>query len=239
MELAVEDCLPVRAEGFDEDVFDGLVVLVTSVQLAAALRLAQMDPVGGAIAGALEARRFAERFQQNGTLAVALLPVVGELSLQAGEQVGRQRGETDPGQDEIAGVIDDQGQVAVAEILAALPDESDFARQVVVYLVSVWNVRRSTLSAVAEAAKPGRGEAMVGQVVQELLDEGKTEGRTEGRAEGRADSLTELLEHRFGQLPEAVLSLIASASQAELVTWFKAALDATSLVAVFEGHALD
>ena len=146
---------------------------------------------------------------------------------------------TDPGQDEIAGVIDDQGQVAVAEILAALPDESDFARQVVVYLVSVWNVRRSTLSAVAEAAKPGRGEAMVGQVVQELLDEGKTEGRTEGRAEGRADSLTELLEHRFGQLPEAVLSLIASASQAELVTWFKAALDATSLVAVFEGHALD
>ena len=141
--------------------------------------------------------------------------------------------------DEIAGVIDDQGQVAVAEILAALPDESDFARQVVVYLMSVWNVRRSTLSAVAEAAKPGRGEAMVGQVVQELLDEGKTEGRTEGRAEGRADSLTELLEHRFGQLPEAVLSLIASASQAELVTWFKAALDATSLVAVFEGHALD
>ena len=76
---------------------------------------------------------------------------------------------------------------------------------------------------------------MVGHVVQELLDEGKAVGLTEGRA----DLLTRLLEHRFGQLPEAVVSLIASASQAELVTWFTAALDATSLVAVFEGHALD
>ena len=105
MEPAVEDFLPVRTEGLDEDVFDGLVVLVTRVQLAAALRLAQMDTVGGAIAGALAARRLAESFQQNGTQAVALLPVVGELSLQAGQQVGRQRGETDPGQDEIAVVM--------------------------------------------------------------------------------------------------------------------------------------
>ncbi len=90
MELAIEGFFPVRAEGFDEDVFDGLVVLVTSIEFAAALRLAQMDPVGGALAGALEARRFAERFEQNWTHAVALLPVVGELSLEAGEQVGGQ-----------------------------------------------------------------------------------------------------------------------------------------------------
>lgn len=33
-----------------------------------------------------EARRFAERFRQNCTNAEALLPVVGELSLEAGEQ---------------------------------------------------------------------------------------------------------------------------------------------------------
>ena len=76
---------------------------------------------------------------------------------------------------------------------------------------------------------------MVGHVVQELLDEGEAVGLTEGRA----DFLTRLLEHRFGQLPEEVVSLIASASEAELVTWFTAGLDATSLVAVFEGHALD
>ena len=62
VELAIEDCFPVRAEGLDEDVLDGLVVLVTRVEFAAALRLAEMDPVGGAIAGAGEARSFAEGF---------------------------------------------------------------------------------------------------------------------------------------------------------------------------------
>lgn len=59
---------------------------MTSIELAAALRPAEMDPAGGTVAGAPEARRFAERFQQNWTNALALLPVVGELSLEAGEQ---------------------------------------------------------------------------------------------------------------------------------------------------------
>ena len=88
---------------------------------------------------------------------------------------------------------------------------------------------------------------MVGHVVQELLDQGETKGLAaglakglaEGRAEGLADSLTRLLEHRFGQLPEAVLSLIASASQAELDTWFTVALDAPSVGDVFPGLVLD
>ena len=62
MGLAVEDLLPVRAEGFDEGVLDRLVVLVTRIELAAALRLAQMDPIVGAIAGAGKARSLAERF---------------------------------------------------------------------------------------------------------------------------------------------------------------------------------
>ena len=41
IELAFEDCFPIRAEGFDEDVLDGLVLLVTRVEFAAALRLAE------------------------------------------------------------------------------------------------------------------------------------------------------------------------------------------------------
>ena len=65
-ELSIENGSPVRAEGFDEDVLDGLVVLVAGIELAAALRLAEMDPVGSAIAGALETWGFAERFQQYG-----------------------------------------------------------------------------------------------------------------------------------------------------------------------------
>ena len=55
-ELSIENGSPVRAEGFDEDVLDGLAVLVAGVELAVALRLAEMDPVRSAVGRALEAR---------------------------------------------------------------------------------------------------------------------------------------------------------------------------------------
>ena len=113
-ELSIENGFPVGAEGFDEDVLNWLGVLVMSVELAAALSLAEVDPVGGTIAGALEARGFAEGLEQHGADAVALLPVLGQLALEAGEQMRCQTGEANPGQDEIAGVIDDQRQVALA-----------------------------------------------------------------------------------------------------------------------------
>ena len=124
--LAIEGGFPVGTEGFDEDVLDGLVVLVASIEFPAALGLAEMDPVGGAVAGALEARSLAEGFQQDGADAVALVPVVRELSLEAGEQMGGQGGEADPGQDEIAGVIDNQGQVALAG--GGIPADETVAR---------------------------------------------------------------------------------------------------------------
>ncbi len=42
--LAVEDCLPVAAERFQEDVLHRLGVPVTDVELASALSLANVDP---------------------------------------------------------------------------------------------------------------------------------------------------------------------------------------------------
>ena len=57
---------------------------------------------------------FAESFEQDRANAVALVPVIGELPLEAGEQVGGQTGQADPGQDEIAGLVDNQGQVALS-----------------------------------------------------------------------------------------------------------------------------
>ncbi|MCY4189243.1 MAG: hypothetical protein OXD30_12245 [Bryobacterales bacterium] len=96
---------------------------------------------------------------------------------------------------------------------------------------------------------------MVGQVVQELLDQGYakayakaydeayaeayTKGYAEGYVEGLTYSLTCLLEDRFGQLPEALRNRIADASQGELRAWFTAALGASSLGTVFKGHALN
>ena len=46
---------------------DRLVVLVMSVEFAATLGLAEMDPVGGVVAGSLEARRFVQGFQRHWT----------------------------------------------------------------------------------------------------------------------------------------------------------------------------
>ena len=64
-ELSIENGFPVRGEGFDKGVLNGQFELVAGIELAAALPLAEMDPVGRAVASALEARGFAECFQRD------------------------------------------------------------------------------------------------------------------------------------------------------------------------------
>ena len=65
-------------EGLEQDVLDREGELLADIELAAALGLADMDPVDGAVAGALLARGFAEGLQQDGPNAVALPPVGGQ-----------------------------------------------------------------------------------------------------------------------------------------------------------------
>lgn len=48
------------------DVLDGLVVEMVTVELATALGLADVDPVGGTVGGAGEAITVDERFEENG-----------------------------------------------------------------------------------------------------------------------------------------------------------------------------
>ena len=111
------------------------------------------------------------------------------------------------------------------QVLAALPDGSEFEKQVLLYVMGVWEVQPPMLQVAAEQAKPGRGERVVGQVVQELIEEGK--------AQGLAGTLSELLEHRFGRLPSAIRLRIAAAAPTELNAWFTTALGARSLAEVF------
>ena len=122
-------------------------------------------------------------------------------------------------------------------VLAALPEGSEFERQVLLYGLGVWEVQPPKLQMAAEQAKPGRGERVVGQVVQELIDEGKAlgldEGKALGLAQGLAGTLSELLEHRFGRLPSSIRLRIAAAGPAELNDWFTTALGARSLAEVF------
>ena len=62
--LSIENGSPVRAKGSKENVLDGLVALAAGIELAAALRLAEMDPVRRAVASLAEALRFDKRLDQ-------------------------------------------------------------------------------------------------------------------------------------------------------------------------------
>jgi len=132
---------------------------------------------------------------------------------------------------------------ALEEMLAGLPDGTDYERQVVVYILNVWRVPEAVLREAAARAKPGRGEGSVGEVIQELIDQGMelgvAKGMRMGVAEGVANSLRQLLEHKFGSPPESVLRLVAEASPPQIDAWFMAALDARSLAEVFGGLPAD
>ena len=70
-----------------------------------------------------------------------------------------------------------------------------------------------------------------------MREEGREEGRGKGREEGREETLCELLDElltaRFGSLATTVRSQLAAADAAQLSIWFRRALTAPTLDAVF------
>ena len=143
----------------------------------------------------MEARAFAEGLQQDGAQAVAPLPVVGELALDAGEQV--------PGQYEEASGIDDEGQAALAS--GGVPaDEAVAGRGFPSGGTKAEQGRREAGGGMDEVAQLRPGQRLVAEVVA-ALDElvpkaaariagaqqreaqraGPGEGLRQGRAVGR------------------------------------------------------
>src|ERR1035441_5876988 len=111
-ELALE----VARERINPDAFDGLSVSMQGVELTTALRIAEVLPVGRLVAGAGKARLLDEGFEQDRPIGVAGLPVGGQSSADQGEDARGEVFAVDPWQDEEAGVIDDQMQVALSLI---------------------------------------------------------------------------------------------------------------------------
>jgi len=68
-------------------------------------------------------------------------------------------------------------------------------------------------------------------VAEKLIRKGRRKGRIEGRIEGRSEVLRVQLEERFGRLPEAVLSRLATATAEELERWARAILKSKTLAA--------
>src|SRR5216684_496632 len=106
--------LEVSRERIDPDAFDWLSVAMQDVELAAALRIAQVSPVGSLVAGAGKARLLDKGFEQDRPIGVAGLPVGGQSSADQGEDARGQVFAADPRQDKEAGIVDDEVQVALS-----------------------------------------------------------------------------------------------------------------------------
>ena len=63
---AAELALEVARERVDPNALDGLSVAMQNVELAAALRVAEVSPVGSLVAGASKARLLDEGFEKTG-----------------------------------------------------------------------------------------------------------------------------------------------------------------------------
>ena len=72
----------------------------------------------------------------------------------------------------------------------------------------------------------------IAQGLQEGIEIGKQEGRQEGLVIG-AKILSRFLEHRFGSLPETILSRVLAADEEQLYHWLSNALEAATLADVF------
>ena len=60
--------------------------------------------------------------------------------------------------------------------------------------------------------------------------------RAEGRIEGRADTLLDLLEAKFGSVPEQIKTLVMSASPDQLKAWTISVLKSATLESIFRAN---
>ena len=114
IERGAESAAEVAPERVEPDVFPGQRVGTMHVEFAAALGLTDVGPVGGAVAGTGEAVGLHEGLQQERSVAVASLPVVGQPAAAVCQHRGSEIAHLHPGQDQEAGVVHDQLQAGFA-----------------------------------------------------------------------------------------------------------------------------
>jgi len=142
----------------------------------------------------------------------------------------------------------------LSQIADSLAEGSDLRRQVLEYVLRVYNVDLETLRDVLRREGQTELEAQMGTIAEALLEQGKavgfadgetsgiakgmaegmTKGMNLGKAEGMATTLRRLLARRFGPLPPEIDARIARAGTEEVEGWLDAVLEAPDLVAVFE-----
>ena len=104
----------VARQRINPDALDGLCVAMEGVELATSLCVTEVLPVGGFVAGAGEAGFLNEGFQQDRTICVASVPVLGQASADQSEHTRSEIFAVDPRQNQEAGIVDDEVQIGAA-----------------------------------------------------------------------------------------------------------------------------
>ena len=122
----------------------------------------------------------------------------------------------------------------LTEVVTGLPERSDLRRQVIEYILRVYdNVDIEGISEALRRENASDLEAYVGTIADTLLEQGEARGLVKGLAEGKAETLTRLLERRFGYLPRQDRARIAAAEISQIEAWLDAVLDAPDLNTIF------
>jgi predicted transposase YdaD len=136
--------------------------------------------------------------------------------------------------------------VSIEAIVTAEIWHDLFCGVVIKYIFRAFRqIDRDEVARLLTTIKEKAGPAMVSNIAQEWIDEGKAlglrqgivegmeQGIAEGRAQGQARLLTRQLTRRFGPLPAEVTSRIDAAGTETLETWADKLLDARTLDEVF------
>jgi hypothetical protein len=104
-------------EGIEENLFNVTLDILIAIHAATSLGGADMNPVCGAIASAGVALGVDKRFEQQGTNAIGLKPIVGELMDDKREDFAGELLNLDPGKDKKSAVVDDAWEVVLASLV--------------------------------------------------------------------------------------------------------------------------
>ena len=141
--------------------------MVLAVEFAAALGLADVVPVGGAIAGCGKALAFHEGLQKHGGVLVAGVPIVGQPFGGKGEYLGCEISRSHPGQNEKPGVVDDEVKVLGA-LLGSPADEVAARGDFPCRGAKTKSGEELAVGAEDEVADLSAGKGLVAQIVMAL-----------------------------------------------------------------------
>lgn len=102
-------------EGIEQDLLGMAVKIEGSAGFGKSASGSDGDPIGGFVTGAGEAFGIDKSFQKRERVAVAKSPVPGNPSSDETEDMGREMGHADPGENEKTGIVCDEREVPLAK----------------------------------------------------------------------------------------------------------------------------